>query len=216
MAYSDTKQRLQITFGKFGALKYTSNLDIAKVWERVLRRAELPILYSQGFNTRPRIQLATALPLGFTSECEILDVSLREMITLENLAERLLAVAPSGLTISAIKEVPLNAPALQPLVHSSEYRIRFDEPLAHDLLQGRVDQLLDTEKLIRTEVGHGKKSVYDLRPLIIQLQVDEQGNLIAHLITGSHGNFRPDDLLQELGLADYPASIHRFRLHLVK
>ncbi len=62
-----TKQRLHITFGKFDALKYTSNLDIAKIWERVLRRANLPILYTQGFNTRPRLQPATALPLGITS-----------------------------------------------------------------------------------------------------------------------------------------------------
>ena len=56
---------------------YTSNLDVAKIWERVLRRADLPILYTQGFNTRPRIQLAMALPLGITSECELLDVALR-------------------------------------------------------------------------------------------------------------------------------------------
>jgi uncharacterized protein (DUF2344 family) len=57
-------QRLQITFGKFGALKYTGNLDVSKVWERVLRRAKLPLLYTQGFNTRPRIQLASMLPMG--------------------------------------------------------------------------------------------------------------------------------------------------------
>lgn len=216
MAYSETKQRLQITFGKSGALRYTSNLDLAKVWERILRRADLPILYSQGFNTRPRIQLATALPLGFTSDCEILDVSLRENITLEGLADRLLAVAPAGLTISAIKEVPLNAPPLQPLVRSSEYRIRFEEPLAPEILQTRVDQLLNTQKLIRTDEGRGKKSVYDLRPLIISLHVDDDGDLIAHLMTGSQGNFRPDDLLQELGLQDYHASIHRFRLHIAR
>ena len=64
------KQRLYIRFGKFDALIYTSNLDVAKTWERVLRRANLPILYSQGFNTRPRIILASALPLGISSECK--------------------------------------------------------------------------------------------------------------------------------------------------
>src|SRR5215813_5434575 len=83
------KQRLHITFGKFDALIYTSNLDIAKLWERVLRRARLPILYSEGFNPRPRIALASALPLGISSECELLDVSLRERIMLDGLIERL-------------------------------------------------------------------------------------------------------------------------------
>ena len=77
---SPVAQRLRITFGKSGALTYTSSLDVAKIWERVLRRAGLPIMYTQGFNTRPRIQLAMPLPLGITSECEILDIALREAI----------------------------------------------------------------------------------------------------------------------------------------
>lgn len=216
MAYSDTKQRLQITFGKSGALKYTSNLDIAKVWERVLRRAELPILYSKGFNTRPRIQLATALPLGFSSECEILDVSLREPVELDGLAERLLAVSPAGLSISQINDVPLQSPPLQTLVRSSKYRLRFEDGIDLALLQSRVEAILNADKLIRTDQNRGKKSVSDLRPLIIDLHIDDNGDLIAHLMTGSQGNFRPDELLQEMGLADHYVSIHRFWLHLDK
>src|SRR5215813_4393454 len=89
------KQRLHITFGKFDALIYTSNLDVAKLWERVLRRANLPILYSEGFNPRPRLALASALPLGISSECEILDVSFKEIISLDGLAERIAATSPT-------------------------------------------------------------------------------------------------------------------------
>src|SRR5215831_6139020 len=117
------KQRLYITFGKFDSLIYTSNLDVAKLWERVLRRANLPILYSEGFNPRPRLALASALPLGISSECEILDVSLREAISLEGLAERILASSPSGLRIFEIREVPVRSSALQTLVRRAEYRI---------------------------------------------------------------------------------------------
>ena len=124
------KQRLHITFGKSGVLKYTSNLDIAKVWERVLRRAELPILYSAGFNPRPRLQLATALPLGITSECEILDVSLREAIALSGLSEQLLNVSPEGLNIYKIEDVPVRSAALQTRVRSAEYRIRLIDEIS--------------------------------------------------------------------------------------
>ena len=101
---SPVAQRLRITFGKSGSLKYTSNFDVAKIWERVLRRADLPILYTKGFNTRPRIQLAMPLPLGISSECEILDISLRECIQFEEseLRQELLAVAPPGLSIESI------------------------------------------------------------------------------------------------------------------
>ena len=104
---SPVVQRLRITFGKAGPLRYTSNLDVAKIWERVLRRADLPILYTQGFNTRPRIRLAMPLPLGISSECEILDISLRQRIDLDEAAlmDQLLAVSPPGLTITSIVEV---------------------------------------------------------------------------------------------------------------
>jgi radical SAM-linked protein len=209
-----TKQRLVIHFGKFGALKYTSNLDVAKIWERVLRRADLPILYSKGFNTRPRIQLASALALGITSESEFLEVSLKEVITLDGLLDQLTAVSPQGLQIYTITEASIHTPALQTLVRSSEYRIHFDSALDIGLLQERIDMLLAAEKIFKSEERGGKKYAYDVRPLIHHLYIDESGDLIAHVATGEHGNVRPDDLLRELGLHDYPHSIHRLHLHL--
>lgn len=209
-----TKQRLLIHFGKFESLKYTSNLDVAKIWERVLRRADLPILYSKGFNTRPRIQLASALPLGITSESEYLEVSLKEEIALDGLTQALTAVSPNGLRIYSVTQASIHTPALQTLVRSSEYRIHFDEGINRALLQERINALLSSEKLIKTAERSGKKYAYDLRPLIHNLQIDEAGDLIAHVATGEHGNVRPDDLLRELGQYDSHHSVHRLRLHL--
>ncbi len=124
---SPVAQRLRVTFGKSGPLRYTSNLDMAKIWERVLRRADLPILYTKGFNTRPRISLAMPLPLGISSDCEILEISLRERIEFRQgeLRERLLSVSPQGLTIAAIVEVDTRASTLHSLVNSADYRIQF-------------------------------------------------------------------------------------------
>ncbi len=208
-----TRQRLIITFGKFGALKYTSNLDTAKIWERVLRRANLPLLYSEGFNTRPRIQLANALPLGFTSECELLDVSLRTPIELEGVAERLTAVSPQGLRVYDIHEASLHTPALQTLVRSAEYRIHFLDEVDRALLQARVEALLSRDSIIKTTERKARKSASDLRPLLYDLHIDDTGDLVAHLATGERGNFRPDDLLREMQLNDHPVTIHRLRLH---
>ncbi len=216
---SPIKQRLRIVFGKFGALKYTGHLDTAKLWERVLRRVNLPILYTRGFNARPRIQLASALPLGITSECEILDVVLKERIKLDNLIERLLAVSPAGLKIYSIREVPAGSPALQTLVRGAEYRICFEDGVDSGLLQARINAILSAESIIEVREKRGKKgklrkTTVDLRPLIHDLRIDEQGNLIAHLTVGDRGNIRPSRVLQEMGLDDTYHSIHRFRLHL--
>ena len=206
------KQRLHITFGKFGALKYTGNLDIAKIWERVLRRAELPLQYTEGFNTRPRLQLATALPLGITSECEIIDVSLREVIPLDGLIERLLAVSPAGLRIYAIEDAPIRSPALQTLVTGAAYRIHFVDPIPPPDLQTRVDDLLGQERIVQVKMRRNRKQVTDLRPLIYALEIDDAGDLIATLATGERGNMRPQDVIEHLGLSEVHHTLHRFRL----
>ncbi|MAS34683.1 MAG: hypothetical protein CL610_11795 [Anaerolineaceae bacterium] len=208
------KQRLLITFGKSGALKYTSNLDIAKIWERVLRRANLPLLYSQGFNTRPRIQLASALPLGITSECELLDVSLKEPIDLTDVQEQLRSVSPAGLDIYAIEPIDVRYPALQTLVTGTEYRIHFLDDISHQDLNQRVEALLARDTIIKEEIRKGRRNVTDLRPLIHDLTIDDQGDLIAHVSVGSRGNVRPEDVLRELGLESTPYTVHRQKLEL--
>ena len=208
------KQRLYIRFGKFDALIYTSNLDVAKTWERVLRRANLPILYSQGFNTRPRIILASALPLGISSECEILDVSMREPIELAGVAERIQATSPAGLRIYEITEVPVRSGTLPTRVRSSEYRIHFEDGIDRTDLQTRIDKLISSDTMFKTKEVKGKPVKVNVRPLVYDLYVDASGDLIAHLTVGDKGNVRPDEVLTELGLAEAVVSIHRFQLYI--
>ena len=212
---SPVAQRLRVTFGKSGSLIYTSNLDTAKIWERVLRRADLPILYTRGFNTRPRISLAMPLPLGISSECEILEISLRERIEFRErgLRERLLAVSPAGLTIGAIADVDLRAPTLHSLVTSGEYRIRFLDEIDKRDLRHKIDGLLKRDRIIVDRVRRRKRSVMDIRPLILGLALDDKNDLIAHLSVGDRGNLRPDQLMEHLGLSESYHKVHRFKLH---
>ena len=212
---SPVAQRLRLTFGKAGPLKYTSNLDTAKIWERVLRRADLPILYTRGFNTRPRISLAMPLPLGISSDCEILEISLRERIAFrqDELRERLLSVSPRGLSIGAIAEVDAYAPSLHSLVTSAEYRIQFLDGIERQELQRRIDELLSRESIIVDRVRRRKRSVMDIRPLIIGLHLDSDDDLLAHLSVGDRGNLRPDQLIEHLGFSELHHRVHRFKLH---
>lgn len=209
------RQRLHVTFGKYGALQYTSNLDLAKVWERTLRRARLPLLYSQGFNTRPRMQLASALPLGITSECEILDIALKERIALDDFVETVAAVSPDGLRIFAVTEVPVKSPALQTLVQSADYRIRFDEEIDRAMLQRQIETLLSSDSIFITKTRKNKKTAIDLRPMIHSLVLDESGALIAHVAAGDRGNVRLEDLINALlPEQNIHYNAHRLRLYL--
>ena len=71
-------QRLRLTFRKEGPARYISHLDLARTLERALNRAKVPVAYSQGFNTRPKMSMASALPRGYTSSHELADVWLTE------------------------------------------------------------------------------------------------------------------------------------------
>ncbi len=217
--YDGAVQRLRITFGKRGALVYTGNLDIAKIWERLLRRAGLPLLYSRGFTKRPRMQFATATPLGISSDCELLDVWLQESLSPAALPARLLAVSPADLPITAAHEVPLRSPALPTLVSATTYQIQFPDGLPPGSLARRVEQLKQAETLPlrreRQKRGRKQSSERDVRPLLLALSATDDDCLRAQLRAGERGNLRPRDLLQLLGLSDEFHQVHRLALHLL-
>lgn len=201
-------QRIRIEFSKQGrSLKYVGHLDLLKMWERVLRRAQLGLTYSQGFNARPKMQLASPLPLGLTSEVELLDVWLDEPLPLDDLAERLTSVSPAGLVTRRVREVALNGPALPTLVESGTYRIHSHRPIP-DLAQ-RVADLMAQPRIIRTH----RERAYDLKSVIYRLEVDAQGNLLAELALGS-ATGRPDELVEALGLPMGEMEICRVALRL--
>lgn len=207
------KHRLNVRFGKFGALKYIGHLDLAKTWERVLRRANLPVLYSEGFNTRPRIQLASALPLGITSEGELLDVSLKEVIPLEGIAEQLQAVSPEGLKVYEVNEVSRFGRSLQGQVRSAEYNVRFSEPVTAELLNNAIQALFARGKIVIIK-QHKRDAGLDILPLIYELHLQDTDTLFAHVATGDRGNVRIEDIMAEMKLDSFVPRIHRLRLHL--
>ncbi len=154
------------------------------------------------------------MPVGLTSEAELLDVWLTERVPLDPasaLIERLNATRPAGLCTLQVAEVAIKAPALPPQVISAEYAITPNDPdLSADDLWARAQALLAQARIER--VLRGK--AYDLRPLIQDLHLDGDGALIARLSTGERANARADELIAALGLALHQVNAHRRRLFL--
>jgi radical SAM-linked protein len=204
--------RLRITFSKTSAMRFTSHLDLHKTWERTFRRAALPLAYGQGFNPHPRLQLACALPLGFTSACELLDVWLNaDDISFEVIRADLERAIPPGLVVHAVAIVDLQAPALQTQVRSVTYKVILLEPV-HDL-ETRLAGLLAVESLPRQRRG----KLYDLRPLIEELRIlppdqDAYAVLSMQLVAQEGRTGRPDEVLEALGVAPLEARVHRSNL----
>jgi radical SAM-linked protein len=200
--------RLKITFAKTDHMRYTGHLDLYHTWERTVRRARLPLAYSQGFNPRPKINLAAALPLGFTSSCELVEIWLDGDPFPEEVESRLREAAPPGIEISRIESVDPKGPKLPNLIQSAVYEVNLLEP-CHDLAM-RISNISDSEKIIRERRG----KEYDLRPLIeeISFSPEEKPELHLQLAARPGATGRPEEVLAVLGIPIYNARVHRTNL----
>lgn len=200
--------RIRITFSKQGALRYTGHLDLHRLWERAARRAELPLAYSQGFHPQPKINLAAALPLGFSSRCEIMDMKLEQDISIEDLPARLQSTLPPDIQVLKTEQVDERAPALQTQVDSAEYEVTLTEPVSGSELDRRIDSVMESTSLPRTRRGKS----YDLRPLIHELKRNSENKLFMRLSARESATGRPEEVLDALGIEFEGTRIERTRL----
>jgi len=200
--------RIRITFVKQGALRYTGHLDLHKLWERAARRAELPLAYSQGFHPQPKMNMAAALPLGFSSRCEVVDMKLEHDIPLDGLSTRLNTTLPSGIQVVNVEQVDEGAPTLQTQVASAEYEVTLTEAFDGSELKRKVDSVIDSKSIIRERRG----KIYDLRSLIEELNLPPNGKIFMRLRAREGATGRPEEVLDVLGIAVEGTRIERTRL----
>jgi len=116
-------QRIRVWFRKGDRVRFISHLDVLRFWERAIRRAGLPLSYSQGFTPHPRLAFAAPLPLGFTAEREVMDVTLDERIELDEFEARLRVETTPDLTIVGVEEVAAGAPPPQAAMLWADYSV---------------------------------------------------------------------------------------------
>ncbi len=192
-------------------MRFTGHLDLHRTWERTFRRAGLPLAYSHGFHPQPRINLACALPLGFTSQSEVADVWLQADLPVPDIRAALNRAVPPGIEIMDVEEMDPRLPALQTQVLSAEYLITLLDYTAQ--LDDRIADLLSNSSLPRERRG----KAYDLRPLIeelLRLPNDDQGHprLLVRLAARAGATGRPEELLTALEITPESARVHRTRL----
>lgn len=216
MSDSPQKYRLRIVFAKKKQVKYVSHLDLSLTWERALRRAQIPLAYSQGFNPRPKMQFASGLPLGTTSTAEILDIIVTKPIEPQTAFSQIKEQLPVGLGIESVVEVPLKAPTLQHRLREAEYRVTVETGLSPQALSDRIDALLQADKIIQTRRRRKKLEEFDMRPWLHQLHLESvaegEARLRMRVTAGQYGNLRPETVLKALNLQDNWAQIERTRL----
>ena len=196
--------RLRIRFSKHGKVRFTSHRDVARIWERSLRRAGVPVAYSAGFSPRPKLSFGLALSTGFSSDAEYLDVEVDAAwaagIDYEALAGALTASLPAGMTALAAAGLASGEPSLQQAVTSCTWRIDAAGSDAREASDALSRAMARSELLVQRE-RKGRLATDNIRPAVLAVEV--QGNitdgvrLIAELGTQPRAT-RPAELLASL------------------
>lgn len=205
------EQLVRVKYCKDGPIKYISHLNLAQVFTRALRRADLPVVISGGFNPRFRISFGPPLPLGISSSSEYLDIRLEEEVKVEELTERLNLILPQGLKILQAKIIPSSAGSLVKIIDKASYVItlKIKEKLLDSAAKNQENELKKLEQeieknnkrflnldeiTVEKQTKSGIKRV-DIRPSILDIKVQKFKSPILKLSLeiriGQQGNLNP-------------------------
>lgn len=189
--------RVRVRFSKLGKVRFTGHRDVARIWERSLRKASVPVAYSEGFSPRPRVSFGLALPTGAESLAEYLDIVVEGEVELGGFAELLHASLPPGFAVMAVAGIDKSDASLQEDVASCRWEITLRDQTVEQV-RAAVERTLAATELPLERERKGEKRVDDLRPAIDSLDVrvgdDGEPVLLAELATRPRG-MRPSELL---------------------
>jgi radical SAM-linked protein len=207
--------RVRIRFAKVGKVRWTSHRDTARMWERAFRRASLPLVWTNGFSPRPKVSFGLALPTGYESVAEYLDLDLAgdsqpsdvSVVDVTALPASLSAALPQGVDATAAMVIDDRAPSLQEQVSLCTWRVAVVPshgaiPISQDDLAGRVQRVLDAGSVVVTRQRKGAEVTDDIRPGIISLRTagaSDEGLWLECDLTSQPRSLRPSELVAALG-----------------
>lgn len=200
--------------------RFLSHLDLMHTWERVIRRSQLPLAYSQGFNPHPKINFASACAVGTTSDGEYMDMELTQELPVEQVEEMLQAVMPPAFRVSAMKVVSGKAPSLMSIIQRARYVLQLElvEEVSQEQLDAAVENFWQQEEIViyRYKKNSKDKKPVNIRPGVYELELTAEGkNALLHIQvqSGNEGNIRPEEVAYGLMATGMPMVQHVVRIH---
>ena len=187
--------RQRVRFTKRGKVRFLSHRDLARIWERALRRAEIRVSYSEGFSPRPKVSFGLALSTGYESLGEYLDIDLAEDIEPEELVALINPSLPDGIVAQVAIRIPAGTESLQQAVTSSAWEIEVPG-VAPDRLHETVAAALASDALPIVVERKGSDTDLDARPAILALEA--RGSVLVAELATHPRSLRPAELLRAL------------------
>jgi radical SAM-linked protein len=201
--------RVRARYTKEGRLRFISAIDLGRVWERALRKADLPIAYSEGFTPHPKVSFPDALALGYASTGEYVELTFAVPVDLAAAVAAFNAVAAEGLRIVDATEVVEGAPRIARWLRASLWDLRY--PGQHTgVLDDGVRALAHAEHLPVDRERKGTSTRLDLKPALHMIASD--GNAVRVILHHTEPPFRPTEVHQSLCTTGGLAALEEPRL----
>ena len=200
----DSVQRVKIEYSKKGPIRYIGHLDLMHTFFRALKRANLPVSYTQGFNPRIKCSFSPALTLGFESEAEYIELYLDKKIDISSSIDNIQKNLLEGLTVHDIKRLPLFGKSSNGKIRAVAYRINLQQfsgkstvsaPASKKEIEERIRNLLDRGEIFLTD-KRGRR--VNVRPLILSIEVDRDWSIRLLLKTRGGFNLNPRIIIRTL------------------
>lgn len=195
---------VRLRFAKRGRVRFISHRDVARAFERAFRVEQVPLAFTRGFAPRPKVSFGLALPTGYESEAEYLDVELTEVVDLEELRAGASAGLPEGMEVTAAKYLAPRAVSLQQAVGSVEYLVEAvpETAVGPSDVEAWVHEALLAETLPGVLRRKGREVEGDLRPAIRGFEVagtTSRGVRLKLEVSTQPRSVRPVEVLALLG-----------------
>lgn len=190
------RNKYRITFSKHGPARFIGHLDLQTLFQRAIKRAGLPVAFSKGFNPHQLISFALPLPLGTTSDCELVEIELNEQVDTDIIILALNKALPEGLEALSAMLLNEGEKTAAALVGAAAYRVKF--PYDRQLSE-RVDEalggILKEDEIIMLKRSKKGTAEADIRSDIFSLvNISEENEIVVEmaLSAGSHRNLKPE------------------------
>lgn len=214
--------RIRIKFRKYGVMKFIGHLDIMRYFQKAIRRAEIPIAYSEGFSPHQIMSFAAPLGVGITSDGEYLDIELKESVTTKAALQSLNQAMVEGMEVTSFRQLSDSNKKAMSIVAAADYKISLKdkyEPADVDYIKGYEEFFVNQKEILVTKQTKKSEKVIDLKELVYDFKVEMEENrpvFFLRVSTGSVDNLKPELVIEELysylGIAFDPMSIQIHRL----
>ncbi len=191
--FFEPSHRVLLRFSRKGDVKYVSHLEQIDFFRRALKRAALPLAYSNGFSPQVKAAFGPAITVGYESASEYVDLSLTNRVEINEIKREISSILPKGYELLEAKYIPLKFPSIEGLVNLAKYTVK-----GADITQNYINDYLKQDKILISKIKKGKETVIDAKELLKSITVNDNGSFTVFLRFFGGKNVKLEKILQNL------------------